>query len=71
MYLSDIRDILRTIVVERGYKQNVIARKARLTPAKLSGVLNKSRRLDVNEFMAICDAMQIKPEEIMQTTAAQ
>ena len=66
----DIRDNLRKIIVERGYKQAVIARKAELTPAQLNAVLNLDRKLDVNELLAICNVMVIRPEEVFYYGAA-
>lgn len=32
-----------------------------LTPAKLSGILNKSRKLEANEMLALCAALKIDP----------
>ena len=57
----DIRDNLKAIIAENGYIQAAIARKAGLTPAKLSGILNKSRKLEANEMLALCAALKIDP----------
>ncbi|MEG1758423.1 MAG: helix-turn-helix transcriptional regulator, partial [Oscillospiraceae bacterium] len=61
----DVRDNLKAIISERGYIQATIAKKANLTPAKLSAILNKTRKLDVNEMVVICGVLQIKPEELI------
>lgn len=68
---GDIRDVLREIIAERGYKQATIAQRAGLTPAKFSNVLNKTRQLEVHEFIRICNAMHLQPELIMQTASPQ
>jgi len=61
----DVRDNLRAIIADRGYIQAVIAKKANLTPAKLSAILNKSRKLDANEMVVLCDVLQIEPRDLI------
>lgn len=68
--MCDVRENLRSIIVDGGYKQNVIARKAQLTAAKLSAILNKSRKLDVNEMIVLCEALGITPEQLLNYTKA-
>ncbi len=63
--MIDVRDNLKTIISERGYIQAVIAKKANMTPAQLSGILNKNRRLDVNEFIVLCEVLRLTPEELL------
>ena len=65
----DLRDVLRDEVAERGYNQAVIAKRANLTPAKFSNVLNKTRRLEVHEFIRICGAMHLMPDVVIQNAA--
>lgn len=66
----DVRDNLKAIISDRGYIQAAIAKKANLTPAKLSAILNKTRKLDVNEMVVICDVLTIKPEELINYSRA-
>ena len=61
---KDVRDALRLIIQDKGFNQAAIARKARMTPAVLSAVLRKIRRLDANEFFGLCDALGMGPDDI-------
>lgn len=63
--MRDVRENLKNFIIDGGYKQIVIAQKAKLTPAKLSGILNKSRKLDVNEMVILCEVLGITPEELL------
>lgn len=65
MHEADIRDNLKALISDRGFIQAAIAKKANLTPAKLSAILNKSRKLEANEMLIICDILQIKPEDLI------
>lgn len=62
--MVDIRENLKAIINDSGYKQAIIAEKANLTPAMLSGVLNKARKLDANELFVLCDVLNISPEQL-------
>lgn len=62
--MEDIRDNLKAVIIEKGFIQNVIAKKAKLSPAKLSSILSKNRRLEANEMFAICAAIGMTPEEL-------
>ena len=63
--MEDIRDCLKKIIKDGPYNQSAIARKAALTPDKLSAILNKSRRLEANEMINLCEALGITPDELM------
>lgn len=62
--MTDVRLILKSIIHDRGFSQAAIARKAKMSPAKLSDILNLRRRLDANEMFALCDAMEINYSEL-------
>ena len=62
----DIRMNLRAVIRDKGYIQEVIAKKAGITPMKLSMVLNQKRKLDANEMIAICDAIEMTPTELAE-----
>lgn len=60
----DIRNNLRAVISDKGYIQAVIANKAKISPSKLSQILNKSRRLEANELFSICDAIEMSPNNL-------
>lgn len=60
----DIRDNLKEVINDRGYIKAVIARKANMSPCKLSAVLTKTRKLEANELFNLCDAMGVTPVEV-------
>lgn len=62
----DIRDNMRAVIKERGFSQAAIARKAGMSPCKLSQVVNLERRLDANEMFALCEAMGMTPVELSE-----
>lgn len=62
--MPDIRDQISCIIQDRAYKQSVIAQRSGLTPDKLCAVLKHRRRLDANEFLAVCAALDMKPEDV-------
>lgn len=60
----DVRDNLKTVIRDKCYIQAEIARKANLSPAKLSQILGKERRLEANELYAVCEAIEMTPMEL-------
>lgn len=60
----DIRENLREIIEDKGYRQKAIADKANMSPSKLSQILRLERRLDANEMFDICKAIEITPMEL-------
>lgn len=65
---SDIRNNVRMVIKERGFSQAAIAKKAGLSPSKLSQVVNLERKLEANEMFALCNAMGITPMELSEYT---
>lgn len=63
---TDIRENLRAVIKDKGFIQAVIARKANITPCKLSQVLKKERKLDANELFDICMAIDMTPTELSE-----
>lgn len=57
--MVDVRIAIREEVERRGFSQAAIARKAGLTPQQFSDVLNLRRKLDANEMLALCAAMEM------------
>lgn len=62
--MSDIRENLKLYIDDQGLIQAVVAKKADLTPAQLSGILNKGRKLDANEMFALCEVLGITPDQL-------
>lgn len=62
--MSDVRVVLKSIIHDRGFSQAAIARKAKMSPAKLSDILNLRRRLEANDMFALCDAMNINYSDL-------
>lgn len=62
----DVRINLRDAIREKGYNQAAIAKKAGLSPCKLSQIVNLSRKLEANEMFALCDAIDMTPVELAE-----
>ena len=62
----DIRRQLRMIIEDKGYRQVAIAEKAGMTGNCLSMALRCERKLDANEFIAICGAIDMTPTEVAE-----
>lgn len=61
---EDIRDNLKAAIRNKGYIQAVIAKKSNMSPAKLSQIINKERKLEANEMFSICSAIGMTPMEL-------
>ena len=59
-----VRDNIRKYIQDKGLTQAVMARRAGLTPTKLSMALQNKRKLDVDEFIRLCEAMGVSMEEM-------
>lgn len=62
----DIRENMKVVIKEKGFSQSAIARKAGMSPCKLSQVVNLERKLDANEMFALCKAMGMTPVELSE-----
>jgi len=62
--IKDITDGLLNYINKNGLKKYIVAQKAGLTASQFSAVLNKKRKLEVNEFIRICEALKTTPEEL-------
>lgn len=62
--MPDIRDQISSIIRDRAHTQAVIAKRAGLTPDQFCSVLKHRRKLDANEFLAVCTALGMKPEDV-------
>lgn len=64
--MSDVRDQILLIIQDRAYKQAAIAQRAGLTPDQFCAVLKHRRKLDANEFLAVCTALGMKAEAVAE-----
>lgn len=62
--MPDVRDNIHSIIRERAFNQSAIARRAGLTPDQFCAALKHRRRLDANEFLAVCAALDMTPEDV-------
>ncbi len=60
----DVRENIKVAMKERCFTQSSIAVKAHMSPAVLSMILGKKRRLEANELYDLCEAMEISPTEL-------
>ena len=61
---GDIRDNLKAVIRNKGYKQTIVAKKSNMSASMLSQVLNKERKLEANELFSICKAIEMTPMEL-------
>ena len=62
----DIRVNLKSVIRDRGFRQAAIAEKAKMSPCKLSQIVNLERKLEANEMFALCEAIGITPVELAE-----
>lgn len=62
--MPDVRDNITRIIRDRAYKQGEIAKRAGLTPDQFCAALKHRRKLDANEFLAVCTALDMPPEAV-------
>lgn len=60
----DIRDNLKQVIEDRCCVQAAIARRANISPDKLSLILSQNRKLEANELFDLCDALNMTPVEL-------
>lgn len=61
----NINEKLAEIVTERGLKQSFIAEKTGLKPDAVSRILTNKRSIQADEFLKICDLLDINPREFI------
>ena len=62
--MQDVRNQIAAIIEDKALKQSVIAARAGLTPDKLCATLKGRRRMDANELLRVCAAMDMTPEQV-------
>lgn len=68
--MPDVRDQISRIINDKALKQSVIAQRAGLPPDKLCASLKHRRKLDANEFLAVCAALGMTPVEVVGYSSA-
>ena len=63
--MVDVRDYIEPAIQKSGMKKKVVARKAGITDQQLSDIMAKRRRLDANEFVNICFAIHMNPNDVL------
>lgn len=59
------KDKLKKYLDDNGIKQKYVAKKAGMTEETFSKILSGKRKCDVNEFLAICNALNKKPDDFV------
>lgn len=65
--LVHVHEKLLIYLDENGIKQGLIARKANIPAAVFGAMLNGKRVIDVDDFRAICLALNVIPENFIET----
>lgn len=60
----DVRESLKLYLDAHDVVQAQLAKEAGMTRQKLNAVLHKQRKLDANEFMKICDVLEISADDL-------
>lgn len=61
----DARERIRQLIEEKGLKQAYVARKANMTPQKLSDILNGRSPLYVEQLKPISEALGVEESELV------
>jgi DNA-binding Xre family transcriptional regulator len=61
----DVRNYIGPAIENAGMKKQAVALRAGLNPQKLCDVIAKRRKLDANELVEICRAINITPNELL------
>ena len=61
-----VREAMKKYINDIGIKQNVLAKNAGMTPQALNTFLNGNRGIDVEEYIKLCDAMNVSYDTFMK-----
>ena len=53
---------VRSYIMERGVKQNIIAAKCNISASTFSAMMNGKRKMYAEDLRAICYALEVSPE---------
>lgn len=57
----------KEIIESRGIKQSHICKKTGMTPDCVSRILNSTRKITAEEFLNLCEFLDIDPNEFRKT----
>lgn len=60
------REALQKYIEEQGFKQKAIAAKSGIDDTAFSKILSGNRKCEVNEYIAICKALGVKPNKFIE-----
>ena len=61
----DVRGGVKNAIEDLGYKQVSVAEKIGMSEQQISDIVNKRRKLDANEMIDLCNAMNITPDKLL------
>lgn len=61
---DEIIQNIRTIIKEKGVKQNFVANKAGFTPQEFNNILCSRQLLKTESIVNVCNALDITPNEL-------
>lgn len=53
------RNAIKKMIKQKGYKQKIIAERAKITERQFSLILSGKRKCDVEEYVRICEALGV------------
>lgn len=59
------RNLLQNYLDENGIKQKAVSIKSGIDETALSKILAGKRKCEVNEYIAICKALKVKPDKFI------
>jgi DNA-binding Xre family transcriptional regulator len=62
-----INEKLKAIVDERGIKQSYLCQKTGMSADCISRILNSTRKITADEFLNLCDVLEIDPRAFRKT----
>lgn len=62
----DITKTINRIIAERGLKKQSVAHEIGVTPQQFSAMLTRRRIIKVEDISALCDALDISPNELFE-----
>lgn len=51
--------IIKKYILEKGLKQNIIAKNAKISAQTFNDMLNGRRKIEVEEYFKICESLQV------------
>lgn len=54
-----VRKLILQYLEDNGIKQNFLAKRIDMSPVTLNTILNGSRKIDIDEYVKICDALGV------------